>query len=167
MNNLDRLAKLKKEADIINESIKEENNILLEKKKELSDSILDNFCEELKQLSKYGSAGDTGYHFRYVGEDCKIYHTATEKGFELTFYLPGAGYRIGKFQKLYSYGDKYWHTTESKTIIEYIVFHKDEVLDKLSKLIADNMTKSISDTSLIDYNEKLKKEIKYLEEVNK
>ena len=167
MNNLDRLAKLKKEADIIKESIKKENNVLLQKKRELSDSVLNDFCEELKQLSKYGSADATGYFFRYCNEDCQVYHTATENGFELTFWLPGSGYRMGKYEHLYTYGDKFWHTTENDKIKEYIVFHKDEILDKVSKLIADNMTKSISDTSLMDCNEKLKKEIEYLEETCK
>lgn len=164
MTNLERLKMLKAETDEINARIENENKILREEKAQLTKDVMLEFFEELKELSQYGSAGDTGYHFKYVSEECEIYHEATENGYKIKFWLPGAGFRIGKYNDLYTYGEKYWEVHIPKEVQEYIVSQKQEILDRLASLIAKNLSDAISDSSVVDENKQLKEQIAKIKE---
>lgn len=63
--NLKRLSALQEEAIRINAQYKNENSELTKKKEALIEQNLENFIKELKELSKYGSAGYTGFELSW------------------------------------------------------------------------------------------------------
>lgn len=160
LSNLERLSKLKKEAIDINNRIKIENVELIAERDLLIEEVIADFIEELKELSKYGNAGYTGIKLDFEksshGTYAEIIHESQNGKFRLLANPDGYSKRVILYDC-----DLGWDWYEYKTK-KFIAINKDKILDAIETKVAQQMAKYIEDTSIVDSNIKLKKEIEKL-----
>ena len=163
LKNLERLKNLKDEARKINDEIRTENEKLTEELNELIEIKCDEFIAELKQMSEYGQARDTeidlDFYCSYSNNKYPhLIHEITSEGFVLKANPPGYSQRVIVYKENVGWE---WYKKESK---KFIAMNKDRILDAIEKKIADNMTRDIENSKVVDVNVKLKKVIEALKE---
>ena len=167
LSNLDRLAKLKEEAISINKKVKTENELLKEERDSLIEKNVESFIDELKVLSKYGSAGGTGikldFHHSSYGDYPEIIHEVQNGKFEVQngkFSLLANPTGYSKRVVLYDCDNGWdWYAEETK---KFIAMNKDRILDAIEEKISQRIVAYIEDSSATDKNVSLKKEIEQL-----
>ena len=161
LKNLERLKNLKDEARKINDEIRTENEKLTEELNELIEIKCGEFIAELKQMSEYGQAGDTEIDLDFYcsysyNKYPHLIHEVTSEGFVLKANPPGYSQRVIVYKENVGWE---WYKKESK---KFIAMNKDRILDAIEKKIADNMTRDIENSKVVDVNVKLKKVIEAL-----
>lgn len=160
LSNLDRLAKLKEEAISINKKVKTENELLKEERDSLIEKNIKSFIDELKVLSKYGSAYGIGikldFHHSSYGDYPEIIHEVQNGKFSLLANPTGYSKRV----ILYSCDHGWdWYAEDTK---KFIAMNKDRILDAIEEKISQRIVAYIEDSSATDKNVSLKKEIEQL-----
>lgn len=160
--NLERLLKLKNEANKINNKIQRENSKLTIEKNLLIEKNITSFIEDLTELSKYGNElyfyteiKLDFYKSSYGDNPIIIYENHNNK-FSLKANPSGYSSRVTLYNSEIG-----WDWYKEKTQ-EFIAMNKDMILDELEKKIAESMTNYIEDSTIVNKNIKLKKEIEQL-----
>lgn len=160
LSNLERLLKLKNEAININNEIEMENHTLITERDLLIEKNLASFIEELTELSKYGSAGNTeiklDFYKSSYGDNPIIFHETKDNKFILKANPSGYSNKPILYDSNLGWD---WYEEETK---KFIAMNKDMILDAIEKKIAQKITKCIEDSSIVNKNIKLKNEIEQL-----
>lgn len=160
LSNLERLLKLKNEAININNEIEMENHTLITERDLLIEKNLASFIEELTELSKYGSAGNTeiklDFYKSSYGDNPIIFHETKDNKFILKTNPSGYSNKPILYDSNLGWD---WYEEETK---KFIAMNKDMILDAIEKKIAQKITMCIEDSSTVNKNIKLKNEIKQL-----
>ena len=166
LRNLERLQKLKNEAVKINETIRQENKVLSEKKRCLVEEVLQEFITDLAELSKYGEARYTGIQLNSSnitssrsGNYPEIIHYVYDNGkFALKANPSGYSYQVVLYDS-----EKGWDWKE-ETVKNIIDVNKKTILDAIERKITKAMTEYIEDPTVMAINNKLKEDIKKMTE---
>ena len=160
LSNLERLAKLKKEAERLNNEMNIENKKLKSDRDLLIENAVSEFLCEVKELSGYGSARYTGIKFDFYcsSSNPEIIHEAAENGdFKIKANPSGYSKQVVIYDSITGCWD--WYKDEVKL---FIAKNKDMILDAMEKKIADSITNYISNSSISDMNVQLKSDIEML-----